>query len=139
MKGTHFLNGVGAYAKLRYPQLGRGRASGHDHVDRRVAWGREHAREWGEDLHGVVYADSTAAVAITKRKGSGKLRHINIGMLWLQEKAVQKEFEFAKISGTANPADLMTKHLTQPKCDGFCRDLGLVEGRSRQAVHLQGA
>ena len=33
----------------------------------------------------VVYADSSAALGIADRKGSGKLRHINIGLLWIQE------------------------------------------------------
>ena len=33
---------------------------------------------------GVVYADSSASLAIAKRKGAGKLRHININCLWIQ-------------------------------------------------------
>ena len=35
---------------------------------------------------GVIYADSSAALAIAKRKGAGKLRHINVSSLWIQEK-----------------------------------------------------
>mgnify|MGYP000402996320 CR=1 FL=1 len=35
---------------------------------------------------GTVLADSTAALANENRKGSGKLRQINIGLLWIQEK-----------------------------------------------------
>ena len=31
----------------------------------------------GRDSSGVVYADSSAALAIAKRKGAGELRHIN--------------------------------------------------------------
>ena len=34
----------------------------------------------------MVYADSSAALAVADRKGSGKLRHINLRVLWLQEK-----------------------------------------------------
>ena len=30
-------------------------------------------RDWGTDSRGLVYADSTAALAIAKRKGAGKL------------------------------------------------------------------
>ena len=34
-----------------------------------------------------MYArDSSAALAISNRRGSGKLRHIAIGLLWIQEK-----------------------------------------------------
>eukprot|EP00973_Karenia_brevis_P059202 8243566-Karenia_brevis.AAC.1 len=34
-------------------------------------------RDWGEERKGVVSVDSSAALAVTDRKGSGKLRHIN--------------------------------------------------------------
>ena len=33
----------------------------------------------GCETSGVIYADSSAALAIAKRKGAGKLRHINVG------------------------------------------------------------
>ena len=35
-------------------------------------------RDLGVEKGCVIYADSTAALAIAKRKGAGKLRHINI-------------------------------------------------------------
>lgn len=38
-------------------------------------------QDLGEQRKGIVYADSSAALAIADRKGSGKLRHINIRML----------------------------------------------------------
>ena len=44
------------------------------------------AQDLGYHMKGTVYADSSAALAIADRKGSGKLRHINIRMLWIQEK-----------------------------------------------------
>ena len=44
------------------------------------------ARDFGKDMNITMYADSSAAIAISKRRGSGKLRHINIGLLWIQEK-----------------------------------------------------
>ena len=34
--------------------------------------------DWGRDKSGVLYADSTAALGIAKRRGAGKLRHIKI-------------------------------------------------------------
>ena len=42
--------------------------------------------DFGVESSGVVYADSSAALAIANRKGAGKLRHINISTLWIQEK-----------------------------------------------------
>ena len=31
-----------------------------------------------------VFADSTAALGIAKRRGRGKMRHVKIGTLWIQ-------------------------------------------------------
>ena len=45
---------------------------------------RSAMRDWGVESSGVVYADSSAALAIANRKGAGKLRHINISALWIQ-------------------------------------------------------
>ena len=74
-------------------------------------------RDWGVESSGVVYADSSAALAIAKRKGAGKLRHININCLWIQERQNEKDLELRKVLGTENPADLMTKHLARQPLD----------------------
>ena len=74
-------------------------------------------KDLGHDMKGVVYADSSAALAIADRKGSGKLRHINIRVLWNQEKERREEVQLRKIKGTVNPADLMTKYLFDSKQD----------------------
>ena len=39
-------------------------------------------RDFGVDSEGIVYADSTAALAIANRKGAGNMRHINIHCSW---------------------------------------------------------
>ena len=72
-------------------------------------------RDWGRELKGIVLGDSSAALAISKRKGAGKLRHIKIGLLWIQEKQDSGELTFDKIAGQNNPADLMTKHVNEKK------------------------
>ena len=42
------------------------------------------ARDLNCRLHGRVWADSSAALAVVKRSGAGRLRHINISLLWVQ-------------------------------------------------------
>ena len=98
-------------------------------------------RDLGRSLKGVVYADSSAALAIADRLGSGKLRHINIRMLWLQEKERRKEVEMRKVKGEVNPADLFTKYLPGPKIADFRRRLGqhVMGGRAQVALEVQGA
>ncbi len=36
-------------------------------------------------LHGLVKSDAAAAVGIVNRTGVGKLRHVNVQHLWLQD------------------------------------------------------
>ena len=68
--------------------------------------------DWGRQKGGVLYADSTAALGIAKRTGAGKMRHININTLWVQNVQESGGVEYHKVLGTENPADLMTKYLT---------------------------
>ena len=42
--------------------------------------------DWGVKREARVYVDSSAAIGITQRRGNGKLRHVKVGMLWIQEK-----------------------------------------------------
>ena len=52
------------------------------------------ARDLNCRLHGRVWADSSAALAIVKRSGAGKLRHINISLLWAQEQQKLKKLVY---------------------------------------------
>ena len=50
---------------------------------------RSMCREWELTEEGEaskLYADASAALSIAKRQGAGKMRHINVKGLWLQEK-----------------------------------------------------
>ena len=69
------------------------------------------ARDWGMELRAKVWVDSSAALGVAARRGNGKLRHVRVGMLWIQEKLEEGELEMAKVKGEENPADLMTKNL----------------------------
>ena len=91
-------------------------------------------------MKGIVLGDSSAAMAISQRQGAGKLRHINIGMLWIQEKSRSKELTFEKVKSDHNPADLMTKHTTEVRSRYLCEKLGLYErdGRAASGLQVQG-
>ena len=43
------------------------------------------AKDLGYHLVGHIMADSSSALAVVAKRGAGKLRHININHLWLQE------------------------------------------------------
>ena len=56
-----------------------------------------------------VWVDSSAAKAIAERSGLGKVRHMDVRFMWLQEVRRQGKVKVAKIKGEDNPADIMTK------------------------------
>jgi len=69
------------------------------------------AGDFGREVQGKVHSDASAAIGIVNRSGVGKLRHVRVQYLWLQEKVRDKDIKVAKVLGTENPADLFTKHL----------------------------
>ena len=84
------------------------------------------AQTWGLSLKASVFVDSSAALAIAHRKGNGKLRHVRIGHLWIQQMDSEGQAHFHKVNGRDNPADLMTKYLTSQR---------IVELSSRMSQH----
>ena len=79
--------------------------------------------EWGIRPGARIFADSSAALGVVHRKGSGKLRHIRVNMLWVQDKRANGELDYQKIEGTENPGDLMTKHLGSSLLNNHMRTL----------------
>ena len=71
------------------------------------------AKDLGIELGAGIYADASAAIGIIKRRGVGKVRHIRTQSLWLQEAHATRRLAFEKVDGTSNPADLLTKHLSE--------------------------
>ena len=54
---------------------------------------------------------ASADLGTVKRRRNGKLRHVKIGMVWIQEKQEPGYLEYSKVFGLNNPADLMTTNL----------------------------
>ena len=75
-------------------------------------------REWGLELEiKVIYisTDSSAAKGTASRRGIGKIRHLDIDELWLQDHVQTGKIKVLKIDGTKNVADALTKHVDQTK------------------------
>ena len=95
----------------------------------------------GHSMTGCVYADSSAALSIADRKGSGKLRHINIRMLWIQEKQQRGDIELRKAAVCMNLAVLYTKYLQIGRLGDLTRRIGQLpeQGRATTALGVPGA
>ena len=57
------------------------------------------AQGWGRNLGAHVFVASSAALSIATRRGVGKLRHVRIGHLWVQERAAEGDVQYKKVAG----------------------------------------
>ena len=95
-----------------------------------------------EDLgiHGGLRlrADSAAAIGICNRSGIGRVRHLAVGQLWIQESIRNGTLLLTKVKGEDNPADLCTKHLGSKPLLKCVAAVGCVfaDGRSDAAPAL---
>ena len=95
-------------------------------------------RDLGMEVQGEVYADSSAALGIAQRSGQGKLRHLRVQALWVQEVRCTRRLKYKKVLGSRNPADLLTKHVPRELLNAHLRTLGveMVDGRAESAPTL---
>lgn len=95
-------------------------------------------RDWGLALEGKVLTDSSAALAVVRRRGNGRLRHVKVGVMWIQQKETSGEIAYDKVHGEKNPSDLMTKGLGTKLLEAHMRRLGLQvrEGRAEKSLKV---
>ena len=80
----------------------------------KAKWAATIAGELGCGVDGssvVLGTDCSAAKSFVARRGLGKMRHMEVRDLWLQEEVIKGKVRVIKIPGETNPADLMTKYL----------------------------
>ena len=68
-------------------------------------------RDLGVDLSITIQTDASAAKGIASRRGLGKVRHIEVSQLWVQEKVSAGEITIKKIGTKDNLADALTKYV----------------------------
>jgi len=70
--------------------------------------------DMGVNLQIRLRTDAAAAKGICTRRGLGKVRHIEVNQLWLQEKVNSGEIQVMKVRGEGNLADGLAKALDGP-------------------------
>ena len=68
-----------------------------------------------------ILTDASAAVGIASRRGTGKVRHIEVSQLWLHDKVMRSEIELVKIRTDQKPADTLTKYVDWENIDMHMR------------------
>ena len=86
---------------------------------------------WHLPLH--VHTDATAAIGIARRKGLGKIRHLDVTDLWIQDKIRSGAIRLSKVPGSENMADVLTKYVERKIMDAAINRMGLVPASGRPA------
>ena len=75
--------------------------------------------------------DSSAAKGICNRRGLGKVRHIDINMLWLQDRVQKGHIIIKKVEGETNISDALAKYFDVAKMSGHLSSTGqfITSGR----------
>ena len=88
-----------------------------------------------------MHTDATAAIGIARRRGMGKIRHLDTTDLWVQEVVRSGRVELLKVAGEENMADIMTKYVDRQLLDKMLTQMGMVKasGRPKSAPSSTGA
>ena len=94
---------------------------------------------WQIDVH--LHSDAIAAIGIARRKGLGKIRHLDTTDLWIQDKIRSKKMKLSKVLGTENVADVMTKFVDKKTMDAALSRMNIekMSGRPACAPAAMGA
>ena len=65
-------------------------------------------KDQGWRRHGEVWGDANAALGVINRNGLGKTRHIDTGLLWIQQMAAEQRLKLARC------LELMTQQTCSP-------------------------
>ena len=82
------------------------------------------ASDLGVDLSVKVNTDSSAAKGIASRIGLGKVRHVEVAQLWVQEKVRNGDIKLCKVEGKHNLSDCLTKHVSREDIEWQLQNTG---------------
>ena len=96
------------------------------------------AQDLGWSWRLEILTDASAAIGITRRRGLGRIRHLAVADLWVQDRVRSGDLIIKKIPGADNPSDLLTKHLERPTMLKHVHSLGLrfEDGRAATAPEI---
>lgn len=86
---------------------------------------RSLCKDLGFNVDIRVHSDATAAIGIARRRGMGKIRHLDTTDLWIQERVRSKDVELVTVLGSENPADALAKYVDAGILNSTMNRLGL--------------
>ena len=92
-------------------------------------------KELGIKVAPVVRSDSDAGRGMVRRIGAGRVRHLQLRELWLQERVREKQLAVERVNTEQNPSDVGTKYLEMSR---IIRLLGGVSVRLTRGQKASG-
>ena len=88
-----------------------------------------------------VFSDATAAIGIARRKGIGRIRHLDTTDLWIQDAIRSGRISVDKVPCNLNPAVILTKYVDKRALDMALPKMNLwpTSGRPASAPAAMGA
>ena len=114
-------------AELIAMQDGAARGMGHQEVM------SEMGLMLGVSLLGVL-TDSSVAKSFVASRGQGKMSHVEVKLLWLQDVVQSGRLVVGEVKGTANIADALTKYHFAAKFEELCSPHGVVRATLTEAA-----
>ena len=97
-----------------------------------TAWLRNMGSECIVDIPMKLHTDSSAAKGIIMRNGVGKVKHLEVKCLWVQERESAGDFICVKVPRLENCSDLLTHHYSENEARINLTRMGLELRRERQ-------
>ena len=82
--------------------------------------------ELGQEEELEIQTDASAAVGVVQRKGAGKIKHLEVKQLWVQEHEKKRNIKMVKIPREINWADLLTHHWTSIEGEKYLAGMSLI-------------
>ena len=80
-----------------------------------------------------IKGDAIAAMGIVKRQGLGRVRHLAVADLWIQQKGKEGSAKYEKLPGKENTSDIMTKVVESDVLEKHMKALGFEYREGRHA------
>ena len=91
-------------------------------------------RDLGYEKRPVLAIDAQATEHILHRQGIGKLKHIDVAYLWIQDEVRSRRLQVRRVRSEDNIADLGTKPLSKAVIARHCATMGYINMSQEDAL-----
>ena len=95
---------------------------------------RSMLRDFGVEVAIRVNTDASAAKGMANSRGLGKVRHIEVNQLWIQDRVANGDIEIIKVNGNQNIADILTKHVNAEDIRVHLHKTGQAISQGRHSI-----